>query len=125
MTARIFNISLDIVPVPIYLTLSIKGYNKAMELYNGDNILSTPGRTNIISLDGVLKTIVTYIDLNTDKYSIVDIKGLLVHELNHIVTEVFNTYGFSCDETRSYMLQALYVKVVTIIDKELDNGKTR
>ena len=43
--------------------------------------------------------------------------SLLVHEMNHAVTFLVETYGFECDEFRSYTLQWLYKTIMPKLDK--------
>lgn len=123
MTAKVHNISLDIVTTPIALCLSETAYIKALNRYNLKLGCTSPGMTSFITTDSVLNHIIVYIDADTDKYCIYDIKGLVVHELNHVLTRIFEYFGFTCDETRSYMMQYLYIKCMKILDKELNNAK--
>ncbi len=118
------DISLDIVPCYIRLATNKERANKYLKKYHGlSDEFNTAGKTLIISKNSNLHTLLVYIDLDTEKYDIYQIKGLLVHELSHVVTEIFKAYDFNCDETRSYMLQSLYVKAVKIVDKEIADAE--
>ena len=44
------------------------------------------------------------------------LKGLIMHEISHAVTMLFNEYGFSCDEMRSYTIQWLYQQIMPFVD---------
>jgi hypothetical protein len=122
VTVKSFNISLDIVPANIYLTLSPEGYIKVLKKFLITADIRTPGRTSILSKNGVITDLIVFINCDILRYNIYDLKGLLVHELSHVVTEVFNEYQFSCDEARSYMLQRLYITAAKIVDKEIENA---
>jgi len=70
-------------------------------------------------------TIVT--NNNTGKFSIVigikkidniySLKGLIVHEISHSVTEWMKEFGLNCDEVRSYTVQYLYQEIIPFVDK--------
>lgn len=60
--------------------------------------------------------IIIGIKKHTNVYAI---KGLLVHELSHAVTMLFNEYNFNCDELRSYTLQWLYQTIMPSLDEVL------
>lgn len=60
--------------------------------------------------------IIIGIKKHTNVYAI---KGLLVHELSHAVTMLFNEYNFNCDELRSYTLQWLYQTIMPSLDERL------
>ena len=47
-------------------------------------------------------------------------KGLIVHELSHCVTEVMKHTGINDDEFRSYLLQNLYIKIMSFVDNGFD-----
>lgn len=119
MTAKVYNISLDIVTTPIALCLTEEAYIKVLNRYKVKPDCLAPGRASFITKDEELQHIVIYVNADTTKYCIYDIKGLIVHELNHTLTRIFEYFGFNCDETRSYMLQYLYIKCMKILDKEL------
>ena len=46
------------------------------------------------------------------------LKGMIMHELSHAVTQLFEEYGFKCDELRSYTLQYLYHEFMPSLDKK-------
>lgn len=64
---------------------------------------------------------------NKEKYEIVvgvrkykdiyALKGLIVHELNHTVSQLMEYFNFNCDELRSYTLQHLYQEIMPFIDE--------
>lgn len=47
------------------------------------------------------------------------LKALIVHELSHAVTMLFNNYNFDCDELRSYTLQYIYQEIMPPLDEIL------
>lgn len=49
--------------------------------------------------------------------NIYGLKALVVHELSHAVTMLFNEYNFNCDELRSYTLQYIYQEVAPFLDE--------
>lgn len=51
--------------------------------------------------------------------NIYSLKGLLIHELSHTVSQLMQQYGFNCDEVRSTTLQWLYQKFVPALDEIL------
>lgn len=63
---------------------------------------------------------------NKEKYEIVvgvrkykdiyALKALIVHELNHTVTQLMEYFNFNCDELRSYTLQYLYQEIMPLLD---------
>ena len=48
--------------------------------------------------------------------NIYDLKGIIVHELSHTISEWMLHFGIDCDETRSYSLQFLYIETMTFLD---------
>jgi hypothetical protein len=104
---------------PISICYGEKVYTKYMLKHYGFN--------NYTIDKSAVTTILT--NNRTGKYSIVvginkledvyQLKGLIVHELSHVVTELMNEYGFVCDEFRSYTLQWLYQEVMVFIDNLL------
>lgn len=118
----IANISLDIVPCKLVFATSKNDANKYLKKHHKlQEEFSTPGRTLVITKNQVLHTLLVVVELDISTYDAYTLKSLVVHELNHIVTEIFNAYGFNCDEARSYMLQCLYLKCMRIVDKEISN----
>ena len=51
--------------------------------------------------------------------NIYSLKGLLVHELSHAVTQLMKRFNFNCDEFRSYTLQWLYQEFIPTLDNIL------
>ena len=47
------------------------------------------------------------------------LKGLLIHELSHTVSQLMEYYNFKCDEFRSYTLQWLYQEIMPLLDARL------
>ena len=76
-----------------------------------------------IKADGVTTT---FINNKTDEFAIVvgvkkfkdiyALKGLVVHELSHVVSLLMKEFDFDCDEFRSYTLQWLYLEVMVFLD---------
>lgn len=66
---------------------------------------------------------------NKDKYEIVigvrkykdvyALKGLIVHELSHAVSQLMEYFNFNCDELRSYTLQYLYQEIIPFVDQRI------
>ena len=64
---------------------------------------------------------------NKEKYEIVvgvrkykdiyALKGLIVHELSHTVSQLMEHFNFNDDELRSYTLQYLYQEIMPFIDE--------
>ncbi len=115
-------INIDIVASDIYVTLTKKKYEKTLQKhFNVYEEMVSMGRTTILEKNGMMDLVV---GIQVERISnIVEAKGLLVHELSHVVTEIMNHHGFNCDEFRSYCLQKLYIESVTMIDEYYANKK--
>lgn len=120
----IADISLDIIPCKLVFSTSKEDANKYLKKnHKIQENFSTPGRTLVITKGSSIHALLVLVDLDIELYDVYTLKSLVVHELSHVVTEIFNAYGFNCDETRSYMLQCLYLKCIKLVDKELENVK--
>ena len=64
----------------------------------------------------------TKLRLKEENRSLLSYKSTLVHEINHAVTHIFNTYDFNCDELRSYLMQDIYFDFIDYIDTLNDKG---
>ena len=69
-----------------------------------------------------IKHTVIYLRLKEENRSLLSYKSTLVHEINHAVTHIFNTYDFNCDELRSYLMQDIYFDFIDYIDTLNDKG---
>lgn len=96
-----------------------KAYKKYLsKVYNCTEYIKYEGVTTIVTnAEGSFSIVIGVKQLD----NIYTLKGLIVHELNHAVTELMNHYGFSCDEKRSYTLQWLYEAIMPFIDKRIIN----
>ena len=84
--------------------------------YSCDEIIEKDGATTIVtnSRMGMFSIVIGLKEFD----NIYSLKGLMVHELSHTVTQIMEEFGFKCDEFRSYTLQWLYQEVTPFIDKK-------
>jgi len=97
-----------------------KAYIKFMLENNyPEGAINIDATTSIITNKTGFFTIVIGIKKRSCVYSL---KGLVVHEISHAVTEWMLYYGFKCDEVRSYALQFLYQEFMLFLDERLQKG---
>jgi hypothetical protein len=53
-----------------------------------------------------------------DNISLLNYKGLIVHEISHCVTSIITDTGIDNDEFRSTILQYLYCKIINFVDNK-------
>ena len=95
-----------------------KAYEKYMIQNNyPDGFIRLDATTSIVtnSRNGAF-IIVIGIKKIKDAYTL---KGLIVHEISHAVTEWMKYYNFDCDEVRSYTMQYLYQSFMIFLDEQL------
>ena len=109
-------IKLDITDTLITFCYGEKAYTKHIKKYFGlDEHIKLDGITTVLSKENDYK-IVIGVRKRDNAY---ELKGLIVHEISHAVTEWMQMYGFRCDEVRSYTLQMIYKDAMIFLDKIL------
>ncbi len=109
-------IKLDITDTLITFCYGEKAYTKHIKKYFGlDEQIKLDGITTVLSKEDDYK-IVIGVRKRDNAY---ELKGLIVHEISHAVTEWMQMYGFRCDEVRSYTLQKIYQEIMPFIDEKL------
>lgn len=119
---KYLDISIDMFPVKIIFCPNPEiHYNYLSRFHKwmteDEKYFNTNAVTTVVNESGNLNLVVGLEDME-DIYLA---KGLIVHELSHVVTQTFNHLGVNCDETRSYMLQRMYINVMTFYDKYLES----
>lgn len=126
MSKKVLELKFGLTQQSLTLCLTNKAYRKTFKKITGSaenmtaggicTVLSMPGKHDryIIGLNA--EDILCDLDYN----SISQYKGLLVHELNHLVTYHMNYFNFKCDEYRSTLLQYLYNDTIRFVDHYLD-----
>ena len=106
-------------PTKITFVYGAKNYTKFVKKeYGVDSILDTTGTTLILTENKEHNIVIGVMKLD----NIYQLKGVIVHELSHAVTEIMHNIGSECDEMRSYMLQRFYQDTMTQIDKWIEDG---
>ena len=103
---------------PITFCYGEEAYKKYLEKkYKTKEDLLTDAQTTILIRDNKLSIVIVICDNKI--INIYEQKALIVHELNHAVTELMDHFSFNCDEFRSYTLQWLYLEFMPFFDKLL------
>ena len=103
----------------ISLCYGDKAYSKYLKKYhNLDMQLNNDGRTPILPHDKFGFAIVVGIKHIDNIYQL---KGLIVHEISHVVSEIMEHYQYNCDEFRAYTTQFLYIEFMKFIDEILND----
>lgn len=111
---RKIDLNVDIIASDIVFIYGAKDYTKYMrKKYDMKCEVEYGGLTTIMTKGDEHGIVIVVRNLP----NILQVKGLVVHELSHAVTEVMDYYGFKCDEFRSYLLQSFYQTVMQQLDK--------
>ena len=95
-----------------------KSYEKYMSKNNyPDGYINMSAVTSIVTNNNTGKFVIVMGCLKQE--NIYELKGLIVHEISHAVTEWMDYYGFKCDEVRSYTMQFLYQHFMEFLDEVL------
>lgn len=94
-----------------------KAYNKYIQLQFGIEERIAWSGCSIELTNKDIYQIVIGVKKYKDIYAL---KALLVHELNHTVSQLMEYFGFDCDEFRSYTLQLLYQEIIPFLDNILN-----
>lgn len=100
-------VNIDFVNVNIYYFESKKKYDKYCKKHKIDEPMYSDGLTTVLTKGSKIGFLIT-IDNVEDQ---LEWEGVLVHEISHVITELFKWYGFSCDELRSYLMQYIYQSI--------------
>jgi len=98
------------------LCLTNKAYTKEMKRLGAeDQKINIDGVCTRLVKPNMYNRYVIGVHIGTNS-NILSIKALLVHELNHLVTNHMNEFNFSCDEYRASLLQFVYADTITFVD---------
>ncbi len=108
-------INLQFIPTEILFIIGKEKHNKFMDKRKLDSYMKEDGRcTSIIhNLKG--HRVVICVEPHE---SIYETKALIVHEISHCVTMIFDEHGFKDDELRSYLMQYIYSECVRYFDSK-------
>ncbi len=127
MSKKVLRISIPMGNQDVSICLSRKAFAKEMLKLGAnkqDTSIGKHGCCMAFEKIGKDDRYVIGIDADIKKYTVLGIKALVVHELNHLVTYHMDYFGFRCDEYRSTLLQQLYIDVIPFLDNHIDlSGK--
>ena len=118
-------INLDFIPTELHIVFCKDHYKGLMDDHGVINDFSSHGVTTVLEKDN-FHYIVACVDMwamHDQEYKADNMQGVLIHELSHVVSEIFLRHGFNCDELRSYLLQHLYLKSSPILTEFFDKLK--
>jgi len=123
---NVLEIDLQTTATRVAFCYGSKAYRKYMEEQFGlelESEITASGCTQVVTNNntGAFRLVIGVKKIK----DIYELKGLVVHELNHVVTEWFNHFGFNCDELRSYTLQYLYQEIMVSLDKKLEKKASK
>lgn len=121
---NVLEIDLQTTATRVAFCYGSKAYRKYMEEQFGlESEITASGHTQVVTNNntGAFRLVIGVKKIK----DIYELKGLVVHELNHVVTEWFNHFGFNCDELRSYTLQYLYQEIMVSLDKKLEKKASK
>lgn len=123
---KFLDLSNDIFPCKIIFCPTREAHKKYLDknhdwMSEQEKTFNTHAVTTVINEDDFM-TLVVGIDKIEDIY---EAKGLIVHELNHVVSNVLVKMNVMCDETRAYFLQSLYIKTMKFYDNFLEKENAR
>jgi len=110
---KILHFDIEFIGVPIVFIYTKKKYAKYAKKHNIDEVMDSDGMTTVLLRDDNISFILSVRE--TDDH--IETKPLIVHEISHIVTQIMLHFHFDCDEIRSYLVQFMYLKIMTHYDK--------
>ena len=112
----IVNIGLNMLDADVHFVYGHKKYRKFVKkTYGVDSDIPFSGATLMLTDKGSFNIVVGVKKIK----NIVQLKGIIIHELSHAVSELMNHYGLVDDEFRSYLLQYMYQEVIVELDAKL------